>query len=76
MGKVELRIEIDAHLLEQARAADVHFDSLVERALKAALGSGAEDRARRWAEENAQAIEDHKARIEREGVFGDDLRTW
>jgi post-segregation antitoxin (ccd killing protein) len=32
--------------------------------------------ARRWAEENAEAIESHKKFIEEFGVFGDDLRTW
>jgi antitoxin CcdA len=32
--------------------------------------------ARQWAEENAEAIRDHQARIEKYGVFGEDLRTW
>jgi antitoxin CcdA len=32
--------------------------------------------ARQWAEENAEAIKDHQARIEKYGVFGEDLRTW
>ena len=32
--------------------------------------------AQQWAEENAGAIRDHQARIEKYGVFGEDLRTW
>ena len=77
MPDVELRLQIDAHLLEQARAAKLPIVVLVERALKAALGlEAAEKRARRWAEENAEAIKAYNERIERHGCFGDDLRTW
>jgi antitoxin CcdA len=36
----------------------------------------AEAKARRWAEENAEAIKAHRERIEKYGVFGEDLRTW
>ena len=77
MPDVELTLQIDAHLLEQARAANLPIDVLVERALKTALGPEAgEERARRWAEDNAEAIKDHNERIKRRGCFGDDLRTW
>lgn len=37
---------------------------------------GAEARARQWAEENAEAIAQHRKFIEEHGAFGDDLRTW
>ena len=77
MGKAELKLEIDAHLLEQARAAQIDLALIAERALKAALGpAAAEERARKWAEDNAEAIADHNQRIATYGVFGDDLRTW
>lgn len=36
----------------------------------------AEARARQWAEENAEAIAQHRKRIEERGVFGEDLRRW
>jgi antitoxin CcdA len=36
----------------------------------------AEARAKAWAEENAEAIESYRRRIEEYGVFGDDLRRW
>ncbi|WP_293900338.1 type II toxin-antitoxin system CcdA family antitoxin [Phenylobacterium sp.] len=35
-----------------------------------------EEKAQRWAEENAEAIQAQKARIEAYGIFGEDLRTW
>lgn len=38
--------------------------------------AGAEERARKWAEENAEAIKAHNERIARRGVFGGDLRRW
>ena len=74
MGKAELKIEIDAELIDQARAAGVDLPAVTESALRAALAEGA--KARRWAEENAEAIKLHRERIERHGVFGEDLRTW
>ncbi len=33
-------------------------------------------RAKQWAEENAEAIELYRKRIEDRGLFGDDLRRW
>lgn len=36
----------------------------------------ADARGRRWAEENADAIRVHNARIAERGVFGEDLRRW
>ena len=77
MGKTELKIELDAVLLEQARAAGLDLAGLTEAALRRALpNADGEARARRWAEENAEAIRAHQERIEKYGVFGEDLRTW
>jgi antitoxin CcdA len=77
MGKAELRIEIDAQLLDQARAAELQLTILVERALKAALGTpGAEERARRWTEENAVSINAHNRYVEEHGAFGVSWRSW
>lgn len=78
MGKAELNI--DPELLEQAAAAGLNVDILIERTLRLALQradpAGAEARAAKWAEENAEAIQAHKDRIEKYGVFSEDLRTW
>lgn len=77
MGKAELRVEIDEHLLEQARAAELHINLLLERALKAALGpAAAGERARRWAEDNADAIASHNRFVEENGEFGKEWRSW
>lgn len=77
MGKVELRIEIDEGVVARARAAGIDPSALAESALRAAVDSSLEDdKAKAWAEENAEAIAAHRERIEKYGVFGDDLRTW
>ncbi len=83
MGKVELKIEIDADLLAQARDAGLPIDRLAAQSLRRALaetqpylGLSDDEKAFRWAQENAEALEAQRARIEAFGVFGEDLRTW
>lgn len=86
MGKAELRADIDESLLARAKAAGVSLDRAAERGLEIALAEaeqrrqmdadGAEERARKWAEDNAEAIRAYNERIERRGVFGADLRRW
>jgi antitoxin CcdA len=77
MGKAELKLEIDADLLKQAEDAHLPISQVLEQALEARLHpEGVEERARRWADENADAIRAYGERIEREGVFGEDWRTW
>ena len=62
MGKVEMHGEVDTKLV--AQAARIAFDD------------AAEERGRRCADENADAIGTHNARIAERGVFGEDLRRW
>ncbi|MDI1282104.1 type II toxin-antitoxin system CcdA family antitoxin [Brevundimonas sp.] len=81
MAKPELKkIEIEPALLEQAARLGIDVTGVDERSLRLYLQkvdpAGAEARARRWAEENAEALEAYRARIERDGVFGEDFRTW
>lgn len=93
MGKAELKIEIDADLLAQARASGLDLAQTVADALRLALpppgvseasahaptaepSVSSEEKARRWAEENAGAIQAQRERIDDIGVFGEDLRTW
>ena len=80
MVKPELNLGIDPELLEQAERLGVATAGMSERDLRLHLQKidprGAEARARRWAEENAEAIKAHNEFIEKYGVFGDDLRTW
>jgi len=78
MGKVEL--DIDPELLAQAKRLGISVAGMSETQLRLHLQkvdpAGAEERARRWADENAEALRAYRERIEKRGVFGDDLRTW
>jgi antitoxin CcdA len=80
MGKPDLNLHVDEALLAAAQAAGVSAEQVAERALRLAVSkadpAGAEARAQRWAEENADAIEDYNRRIRERGVFSDGLRTW
>jgi antitoxin CcdA len=77
MGKVELRLEIDEALADQARAEEIQLSLFLERALRQALGpKAAEERAKLWAAENADAIAAHNRYIEEYGVFGEEWRRW
>ena len=77
MGKIELKLEIDADLLARARAAGLAVEAIAEDAVRARLTSLSDDeKARLWAEENAEALKAQRARIDAHGGFGEDLRTW
>jgi antitoxin CcdA len=80
MGKAELKIEIDADLLARAKASGTTLEDFVEGALRAALGptgfSEGEERARKWADDNAEAIADYNRRIAARGLIGDEFRKW
>jgi post-segregation antitoxin (ccd killing protein) len=79
MGKAEL--QIDADLLAEAQAAGLKVEAIVEHAVRVALCSAMnmaspEVRAAAWAAANSDAIAANRARIEADGVFGEDLRSW
>ena len=77
MGKAELKIEIDADLLARAEASGRPIAELVEEGLRSSLkASDGDERARRWAEENAEAISDYNRRIAERGLIGDKFRKW
>ncbi|WP_396593165.1 type II toxin-antitoxin system CcdA family antitoxin [Brevundimonas sp. R86498] len=85
MGKAELKIEIDPALVAEAERLGVDLPSAglagVELAVarrRNALMTDAERArdARAWADENAEALKAYRLRIERDGVFGEDFRTW
>lgn len=71
---------IDSELLENAARIGLAVEGLSERDLRLKLQkldpAGAEARARRWAEKNAEAIAARDERIEREGCFGEEWRRW
>lgn len=84
MGKPELDIaaegSIDPELLAQAQRLGISIAGMSETQLRLHLQkvdpAGAEERARRWAEENAEAIKAHNAFVEEHGLLSDYLRTW
>jgi antitoxin CcdA len=91
MGKIERTLELDERLLQEVEAAGLTLEQAIKRGVEATerpIGiaanherqkqdpAGAEARARKWAEENAEAIKAYNARVERRGMFGTDLRRW
>ena len=77
MGKIELKIEIDADLLAKGRAAGLDMARMLENGIRQATAAEDDEaKARRWAEENAEALKAQRERIDAHGVFGEDLRTW
>jgi antitoxin CcdA len=76
MGKVELKLEIDADLLAKARENGVDLEAAMEDAIRAAVQptTAGNDRAQRWAEENAEAISSYNQRIATRGLFGDEFQ--
>jgi antitoxin CcdA len=79
MGKPGLNLHIDEDLLAKAQAVGVSAERVAEEAVRRAITradpAGAEARAAKWAEENAEAIKAHRERIEKFGVFGEDFRA-
>jgi len=80
MGKVELDIGIDSELLAQAKQLGVSVAGMSETQLRLQLQkidpAGAEERAKRWAEEDAAVIASLNRFVDEHGAFGHDLRTW
>jgi antitoxin CcdA len=71
---------IDPELLAQAEKLGISVAGMSEIQLRLHLQkvdpAGGEERARRWAEENAEAIAEHNRFIEEHGPFGAEWRTW
>lgn len=80
MDAPELDLGIDPELLAQAKRLGLSVSGMSETQLRLHLQkvdpAGAEERARRWAKENAEAIADHNARIARRGLISDHFRKW
>ena len=80
MNKVELHVGIEPELVEQARRLGISIAGMSEVQLRLHLQkvdpAGAEARAKRWAEENAEAIQDHNRRIRERGLLSDHFRNW
>ena len=72
-GKRAANVSINQGLLEAAKALDINLSATLERAL--ALEVRARKREQ-WLEENREAIAAYNARIERDGLAGDQVRAF
>ena len=73
LRKSRTNITVDQRILEEARAYGLNVSLISEEALAAAVRA---ERARRWEVENAGAIAERAAWIERHGLPLADLQIW
>ncbi len=66
-------VTVNADLLAQARQCGVNLSQTLEDALKTRL---AEERRRKWLEDNREAIEDYNKHFEKHGLWSDGLRMF
>lgn len=71
MPKIATNLSARADILREAKELGLNLSEVFESAVAEAI------RRRRqelWLEENQEAIDAYNARVERDGVFGDDWR--
>lgn len=68
--KKPVNLSIDSDLLQQARELKVNLSKALEERLAVIVR---EERARRWQEENREAIEAYNRFVDKHGLF-DDIR--
>ena len=68
-----VNLSIDSDLLQQAREMKINLSKTLEAQLERMIR---EERARRWKEENREAMEAFNRWIEEHGVFSDRLRQF
>jgi antitoxin CcdA len=66
--KKPVNLSIDRDLLQQARALKVNLSKALEERLAEIVRA---ERARRWQEDNREAIEAHNRFVEKHGLFND-----
>jgi antitoxin CcdA len=71
--KKPVNLSINSDLLRQARKLGVNLSKTLESQLEQILRA---ERARRWQEENREAIEEYNRWVEEHGVFSDRLRQF
>lgn len=71
--KRSANLTVNADLLRRARELGLNVSAILEAALVEAVRSGAQAR---WRTENLEAIEAYNRQVEREGCFGDGLRSF
>ena len=66
-------ITADAELLDEAKSYGINLSRTFQEALEAKVKA---ERARRWLEENREAIESYNRHIEEHGTFSERLGLW
>lgn len=66
-------LSVNADLLRLAKELGINLSQTLESRLIEVVR---EESRRRWLAENADAVEDYNARVDREGVFSDGLRRF
>jgi antitoxin CcdA len=66
--KKAVNVSINSDLLRQAREMKINLSQALEAQLERLLR---EERARRWREENREAIEEYRRYVDEHGVFND-----
>lgn len=71
--KRSANLTVNADLLRRARDLGLNVSAILEAALVEAVRAGAQER---WRVENREAIAAYNRVVERDGCFGDGLRTF
>jgi len=66
-------VSVNGDLLDQARKCGVNLSQALEEALKTRL---AEERRRKWLEDNREAIEEYNRHFEKYGLWSDGIRMF
>ena len=69
--KKPTNLSLNSDLLAKTRALNINLSATLEQALQQKL---IEAKARKWAEENKQAIASYNSFVEDNGCFGDEFR--
>ncbi len=70
-SKVRVNLTLDEALVAEAKARGVNLSAVSERAI---ANETRDARMRQWAEDNREALEAWRKKIEEEGLWSDGLR--
>ena len=68
-----VNLSLDAELVAEAKALDLNLSRTVEEVLRIRIG---EEKARRWQEQNAEAIRLSNEELEKNGLWSDEYRLF
>ncbi len=71
--KRSTNVSVNSELLRQAKALNINLSRTLEERLAELIR---EARRTRWLGENQEALEDYNRRVERHGVFSDEIRRF